>query len=536
MLVSTEAADNDRYKNDGICINQIILGNMQTFFDKNTVINLPTTRGQLMLCDFEGNMKPTLIGMDESGTKVISLSNFAQGKDSPAVELPTFKPFSQPHSNTFVDVNRDCLADLITTHVENNEKFIHIRFNSKTGFSNPEVYKLPADTRMGSIVFHDFDGDGAIDIMFITNDNIHIAFNKQTGKCQGSEACGICELAPDFGYNMSDVNTADHMIISIKSFFGDGVSVVSDYPQKIIQHMPISPRLGDYNLDSFMDVLITVSTDINDLSKYKVKLLESVPCEKTNCSAAQIDAKRRTFKIATGYPALNDVSGVMTANMLDIANSNTFDFVIQTVNSATNIGKIVTLKNNLYQDAFILAANTIFSGQPDGVTRVADGTLVKRPYGASLVGVTYRYVIVDLNEFHQTRTNYQYAQTSYLQIVPGSALLGLGRVNSFISSFTVAVTNREFAQGFAAYHETWPSQIIPNSDLVIIPPNKEKNIGVWTIELYISPGEYVLWVIVALLASILVLGSTAFWFKRKELLADEEEKKKALHAINFDAL
>jgi integrin alpha FG-GAP repeat containing protein 1 len=87
-------------------------------------------------------------------------------------------------------------------------------------------------------------------------------------------------------------------------------------------------------------------------------------------------------------------------------------------------------------------------------------------------------------------------------------------------------------------HYTTFSGVIPNSQLIIIPyqPKDVDNPSTWTLELYIHPGDWIPWVLLALVSATLILALVVFALNWAEKREDEMEKKRALHGINFDAL
>lgn len=95
--------------------------------------------------------------------------------------------------------------------------------------------------------------------------------------------------------------------------------------------------------------------------------------------------------------------------------------------------------------------------------------------------------------------------------------------------------------------------VIPNSKVVIIPPIEDG--GMWRKELYLRPGEWIPWVTLTMVATTIVLAVTVFVLHLNEKVrigfgvvllcwcmltalqrADELERRKASHHINFDAL
>lgn len=80
--------------------------------------------------------------------------------------------------------------------------------------------------------------------------------------------------------------------------------------------------------------------------------------------------------------------------------------------------------------------------------------------------------------------------------------------------------------------------VIPNSQLVFLPyqPEGVKDSSSWKVELYITPADYVPWVLVVLIAASVILAIVVVVLRSIEKREDEMERRKALHIINFDAL
>lgn len=76
--------------------------------------------------------------------------------------------------------------------------------------------------------------------------------------------------------------------------------------------------------------------------------------------------------------------------------------------------------------------------------------------------------------------------------------------------------------------------VIPNSDLIISPPTSLDS--TYRLRLLLNPAEYTIWVAASILIAIVILGALTAIFKWREWREDEAEKRKQLHAINFDAL
>lgn len=88
--------------------------------------------------------------------------------------------------------------------------------------------------------------------------------------------------------------------------------------------------------------------------------------------------------------------------------------------------------------------------------------------------------------------------------------------------------------------------IVPNSQLSINPPSPPDNstskapVRVrsqeWQTELFLHPGDWIPWVGAAVVGTVLALAGVVIALNEQEKREDEKERRRALHAINFQAL
>lgn len=87
--------------------------------------------------------------------------------------------------------------------------------------------------------------------------------------------------------------------------------------------------------------------------------------------------------------------------------------------------------------------------------------------------------------------------------------------------------------------------LIPNSQVIINPPwaltpsanqNVKTRSTEWRSELFLHPGDWIPWVAAAVFGTVLFLGMVVVWLNDREKKEDEKERRRALHAINFQAL
>lgn len=116
-----------------------------------------------------------------------------------------------------------------------------------------------------------------------------------------------------------------------------------------------------------------------------------------------------------------------------------------------------------------------------------------------------------------------------MTLMSPSQYLGLGRTNTFVELLAVSTSTKSLNEA------NW-TNVIPNSNLIAFPPYEYNEKSHWTLELHINPSEYVTWILVALSSCMVVLISIVLILRKLESREDKRERKRALHAINFDAL
>jgi hypothetical protein len=117
-----------------------------------------------------------------------------------------------------------------------------------------------------------------------------------------------------------------------------------------------------------------------------------------------------------------------------------------------------------------------------------------QPSGASTLGVSYKYTILDTSGGRSAAQVPQLPQTSYQALNTPYAFFGLGRTNNYIENLFAGAT-----RGRVAALE----MVIPNSKLVINPGAEPDE---WHKELYLRPGQWIPWVGVTVLGTIVALS------------------------------
>ncbi|GAA5933073.1 FG-GAP repeat domain-containing protein [Sporobolomyces koalae] len=466
--------------------------------------------------------------------------------------------FPTPHSNAFLDLDGDCLADLFFTCIDPQDSSrleYQIWTNDKT--SGKFVWKrqgqLPKGTK--NVGFADMDRDGTIDMILSVcpnhNNNkdcsIQIAYNDQIPLCTSTstaeEECrdieDLCVADPNFNFNLTDFPDNGSLTkISVASLFPSHNLVTSSHSFRGL--LPTPPRPGDYNIDGYPDLLLLVSPQARS-SHRLAKLVKSVPCgedeKEGKCTRAQIDKKRRAYQVEEkGVEELEKFQDVETVSWLDLDDDGSLDIVVQRTGQSGAARQINFVKNNFFNDAFFLKATVLNGACKNWCEPREPGQSRYRPYGSSYSGASFKFTVLDPTGARRSTQYAQLAQTSYMSLALPYAHLGLGRTNNYVENLFIGSTRKS-----QPIHYINLEGVIPNSQVLILPfqtkEGKEHgDVAEWKKELYLKPGDWIPWVTAVLLTAIVGLGVVVLVLHLNEKREDEVEKRARLLSLNFQAL
>ncbi|XP_038557411.1 T-cell immunomodulatory protein [Micropterus salmoides] len=468
----------------------IFWGHNQTLDISGSLKLNKTFIDQPLVMDFNGDMIPDIFGVPEPhSTEVCYLTNRIPVCHK-ALSLPVNMRI--PHSNAFIDLNKDFTADLLlTTEGPSFETWI-----SKDGnFTRVEV--MPADSSfktVGQSSFVDFDGDGYQDHL------LPVCF--------------------DEGCRRSGIYLA-------KSGSKEWVPVLSDFQQRetvwgFVQGKPSSPltlHIGDYNLDGFPDALVVLRNTSG--SGQQAFLLENVPCNNATCQSVG-----RMFRIHWDQSDLGAIQNAVMATFFDIYEDGILDMLVLSQAEGKKDLIIHALKNNFEADAYFVKV-MVLSGLcsndcPEDV----------KPFGVNQPGPYVMYTTVDSNGYLKNASAGQLSQSAHFSLQLPYTVLGLGRSANFLDHLFVGIP-RPLGETDVRKQE-WTA-IIPNSQLIVIPYPHNKPSS-WSAKLYLTPSNSVLLTAIALIGVcvfILVIIGILHWQEKK---ADDREKRQEAHRFHFDAM
>ncbi|TXT07106.1 hypothetical protein VHUM_03276 [Vanrija humicola] len=424
----------------------------------------------------------------------------------------------------------------------------------EAGYKLHQMFDLPAGAQ--ALTYADINRDGAIDMVFPacsktlpsrgtgTDCEIHIAYNIQAGLCsteasqfdgKGDLKCrgwgDLCTRDPQavLSLRKGDVSFA------VADLFPDdkGVELMIAAPGNRNIQVPI--RAGDFDVDGFPDLLITVR---NATNHRKVKVLRNVPCGKGVFGCPTESGRGFVVAGGKGWEALDAITDSTGASWIDLDDDGSLDIMVHRDGKE----QITFLQNNFFHDAFFLKAQ-VLTGVCEGTCEPVGGGKKYSALGAGYSGASFKFTVFDTAGRRHAQQVPQLPQTGYQALQSPHTFIGLGRTNNYIENLVVGTSLNP------PEDTTTLEAVIPNSQVIVNPPwpiwgdslykvtspvtkrNKE-----WRTELFLHPGDWVPWVAAAVLGTVVTLAFVVWRLDEREKKEDERERRRALHAINFQAL
>ncbi|KAM9765327.1 T-cell immunomodulatory protein [Menidia menidia] len=466
----------------------VFWGNNQTLNMVGSVMLNKTLTDQPLIMDFNGDMIPDIFGVtNPPQTEVCYLS-----KRVPLWQN-ALNPVNMriPHSNAFIDLNKDFTADLFLT----TEGFMFETWINKDGnFTKTGVMSKPDLKVVGQSSFVDFDGDGYQD---------HLLPACEDETCQKS----VIYLA----------KLGSKEWIPVLSDFMQKKTVWGFVPGSVNQ--PLVLHFGDYNLDGFPDALVILQNKSG--SGQRAFLLENVPCNNPSCRGIG-----RMFHIHWDQNDLGAIQNAVMATFFDIYEDGILDMLILSQPEGKSDLAIHALKNNFEADAYFVKV-MVLSGLCSN-----DCPKDVKPFGVNQPGPYVMYTTVDSNGYLKNASAGQLSQSAHFALQLPYTVLGLGRSANFLDHLFVGIPREPGDTGIRK--QEWTA-IIPNSQLIVIPFPHDKPRS-WSAKLYLTPSNSVLLTAIALIGVcvfILVIIGILHW---KEKKADDREKRQEAHRFHFDAM
>ncbi|XP_048040664.1 T-cell immunomodulatory protein [Megalobrama amblycephala] len=475
----------------------IFWGHNQTLDQSERVELNRTFDDQPLIMDFNGDMVPDIFGSAGGSSEVCYLRNREQKYEK---ALGSDVKMRIPHSNAFIDLNKDFTADLfLTTESNTFETWI----NKDGNFTRTLPGKAPNNTvQVGQSAFVDFDGDGTQDHL------LPVCMDDSCGK-------SAIYLAKTGGTKWVPVLTDFRWKDSVWGFVPLQGSSASEELQ-----IPITLHLGDYNLDGFPDALVILRNTSSGSTQQQAFLLENVPCNNASCRDVG-----RMFHVHWEQSDLSAIPKAVVATFFDIYEDGILDMIVLSKVEKEDL-VIHALKNNYEADAYfvkvIVLSGLCSNDCPENV----------KPFGVNQPGPYVMYTSVDSNGYLKNASAGQLSQSAHLALQLPYTVLGLGRSANFLDHLFVGIPRPP--GGKDVRKQEWTA-IIPNSQLIVI-PYPQNDPRSWSAKLYLTPSNIVLLTAIALIGVcvfILVIIGILHWQEKK---ADDREKRQEAHRFHFDAM
>ncbi|MDR3736822.1 MAG: VCBS repeat-containing protein [Acidobacteriaceae bacterium] len=323
-------------------------------------------------------------------------------------------PFSKPHSAAFVDLNGDCKADLFFTSTDGSNKMHELWvFDTRTSDGNATYclnYYQSVDSDSSQVSFTDYNRDGRIDMIYAVKNKIYFKKNLLSLPVVDGDDCAA--------------SSRTQTIFAPAENYSDSLALSADFTDLYSSSLyPATIRVGDFNVDGFPDLLITVKRKSDNAKTYL--------CESNEAS----------FSFDGACTLVSD--NAVLAAFFDFDEDGKVDILVVTPNGDKN-----TL-NTYYQyynrDSFFLKVMQ----------------LQKEDYGSVFYGAQFSYTYTDLEGSRHIGVGFQAPQNSHSALQLPYGIVGIGRSSNYIEHLYVS-----YPVSVSPNYHVW-SPIIPNSQIII---------------------------------------------------------------------
>nr|CAG4638341.1 EOG090X03KG [Cyclestheria hislopi] len=448
---------------------------------------LLTVLDQPLVLDYNSDMISDIFGLGTDQKRAFWIMNTNRTIESKIIMEDGNGTLRAPHSHGFLDLDGDMASDLLLT----GSKYFEFWQYNNSGFQWNKTIELPVKEAsiMGQSTFSDFNSDGTMD---------HLVPVCVDRNCRNSTFY---------------VYTSDKWYPVECNLIDNSNNLWTFYPPDSKQPYleAITARSGDFNLDGYPDLLITLRNS-NSYSDYKAVLLENAPCN--GCPFSR--------QFVPKWNLLNAWNNTLMGTFYDIQENGILDILL--VHKVNGSYELAAFKNALDYDANFIKV-IVLTGRC--YRNCHHGQI---PYGTNLPGPFISYRTIKSNGDLQIACHSQLSQSAYHSLQLPYTLFGLGHTPNFLESLHVGL----------AYHDPerrireW-TQIIPNSQMVII-PNLEGQPRYWINKLFVTPSRVIVLSAAALAGFGLFLAVIIIILHCRERKADKLEKLAQSYRFHFDAM
>lgn len=430
-------------------------------------------------------------------------------------------PISKEHSSAFIDIDGDCVNDLIiNSEDKKGNKFIEVwrgiidkETKSLTYcLVQNSVYSISSDIGLFSIA--DVNRDGMLDLIFpITSGNprilvaynqINLVFDWEDDYCSkhlnsdNKLTQVFLPLSSDNSSNAVSSNDTDSLKNQIVHLYNENSQTF--YSSELI---PIYIRVGDVNIDSYPDITFVLQNKDSTRTAYVY-----FNCElEDDTSNSTTSVVRRTFS-QNCNESISELDFVSPSNAIyssffDLDENGQLDLII-TTKEDTDVFKIKSYYANYNFDSFFLKSENFMK---------------QYWYSTFIIGTTYRFITTNLDGSRRLDVAQQNSQTNSLCLSLPYAFIGIGRSNNYIENFHVISPTFTDTNNYVVF-----TPIIPNSQLLVSENLTEKNTLNWTLDLIVNPTSKLFLLVVVIAATLIGLLVVIVILHTKEVKEDQENE------------
>ena len=422
-------------------------------------------------------------------------------------------PFEIPNSNAFVDIDGDCLNDIIISNYDNTNKKRLLEIwkgvfednEVKYCLSMNNVYEV--DNSLGLFTIVDVDRNALPDIVFpILNSSppqILVAFNILSMSYVWTR--DYCDDHPPINLSKSP----NSKINKIFENFNIKTSNKNNYIMNIHNNknfmfysdntdFPLILRFIDVNQDSYPD-FVTILYD-KSTKKKNLFIFLSQEIEKGENKDRRFFNQNLIYNLTSNYETNYDI---IVSSFFDFEDQRKMGLILYDSN-----GISLGLYNNYIYDTYTLKSILLFK---------------KDCFFCTEYGSSQRFITTNINGDRRMDLSLQTPQIN----VPGIlsltyAYLGIGRSNNYIENFHIISGN---AYKRSDNDKTY-TPVIPNSQLVIYHDNiANSNSTTWEVDLVVKPTKYLYELIIVIIIVVILMTFISIRLLLKEREEDYMENK-----------
>lgn len=323
---------------------RILWGGMPTLNCSDALLIKAITIGQPLVMDYNRDMILDLFGINTQKERVFWIFDKSRSTPTEITSTGITKEIKLPHSHSFLDVNGDDAADLLVTTTMDIEVWLSeetsgFRFNNSIGLliGHPAIY--------GQALFIDVALSGQFFLV------IPVCYDIE------------CINSTIFIYD----NEKWH---DLQVDFNDGKGTLWRFtpPTDDIYLDTITMRSGDYNMDGYPDLLVTLSPIGSNQTR--VFLFHNIPCDLPGCKF------HRTFEIQwENFESFGN--DVIMATFYDFYMDGVLDVIYVKKNKTTAKYTMHAFRNELEYDTNFIKV-IVVTGLTNEKIPVINGTLYNR--------------------------------------------------------------------------------------------------------------------------------------------------------------